>query len=55
MKFRKNLVVHDFVWKGLNAYYLHQDEIADLADRRFSSDQELNAYLTTFPDYNTFF
>ncbi len=51
----ENLVVKDFVWKGLNAYYLHQDEIADLSDRRFSSDQELNAYLTGFSDYNTLF
>lgn len=51
----QELVVHDFVWKGLNAYYLHQDEIADLSDRRFSSDQQLNAYLSTFPDYNTLF
>ncbi|WP_299672607.1 S41 family peptidase [uncultured Polaribacter sp.] len=51
----QDLVVHDFVWKGLNAYYLHQDEIADLSDRRFSSDQQLNAYLNTFPDYNDLF
>lgn len=34
-KLPENLVVKDFVWKGLNAYYLHQDKIADLSDRRF--------------------
>lgn len=51
----EDLVVHDFVWKGLNAYYLHQDQIAGLSDRRFSSDQELNAYLRTFADYNDLF
>jgi C-terminal processing protease CtpA/Prc len=51
----QNLVVHDFVWKGLNAYYLHQDQVADLSDRRFSSDQELNAFLNSFPDYNLLF
>ncbi|MCL7754102.1 S41 family peptidase [Polaribacter sp. Z022] len=50
-----NIIAHDFVWKGLNAYYLHQDEIADLSDRRFNSDIELNNYLNTFPDYNTLF
>ena len=44
----ENLVTHDFVWKGLNAYYLHQDQIADLSDRRFNSDQQLNNYLSTF-------
>jgi hypothetical protein len=51
----QDLVVHDFVWKGLNAYYLNQDQIEDLSDRRFNSDQELNAYLSTFPDFNTLF
>ena len=51
----ENLVVKDFVWKGLNAYYLHQDKIVDLSDRRFSSDRELNAYLSSFTDYNTLF
>lgn len=54
-KLSENLVVQDFVWKGLNAYYLHQDEVADLSDRRFISDQEINAYLSTFTDYNTLF
>lgn len=54
-KLPEDLVVHDFVWKGLNAYYLYQDEIVDLSDRRFSSDQELNAYLRTFSDYNDLF
>lgn len=51
----QNLIVHDFVWKGLNAYYLHQDQIADLSDRRFNSDEQLSAYLNSFPDYNTLF
>jgi C-terminal processing protease CtpA/Prc len=34
---------------------LHQEEIADLSDRRFSSDQELNTYLGSFTDYNSLF
>jgi hypothetical protein len=51
----QELVVHDFVWKSLNAYYLHQNEIADLADTRFNSDEQLNTYLSSFPDYNTLF
>lgn len=50
-----NIVEQDFVWKGLNAYYLHQNQIADLADTRFNSDQQLNAYLSSFPDYNSLF
>jgi carboxyl-terminal processing protease len=51
----EDLVVKDFVWKGLNAYYLYQDEIPDLADRRFNSDEELNTYLSSFTDYTTLF
>jgi carboxyl-terminal processing protease len=51
----QDLVVSDFVWKGLNAYYLHQDLIPDLADTRFNSDAQLNNYLSSFPDYNTLF
>lgn len=40
--------VNDFIWKGLNAYYLHQDQINDLSDRRFTSQIELNNYLKGF-------
>lgn len=43
-----NLVAKDFVWKGMNAYYLHQDKIPDLSDRRFSSQFQLNDFLSTF-------
>ncbi|UAM99367.1 hypothetical protein K8354_06020 [Polaribacter litorisediminis] len=51
----QDLVLQDFVWKGLNAYYLHQDQVPDLADTRFSSDPQLNTYLATFPSYNSLF
>ena len=40
--------VQDFVWKGLNAYYLYQEDIADLSDTRFSSDLQLENYLGGF-------
>ncbi|WP_026777837.1 S41 family peptidase [Polaribacter sp. Hel_I_88] len=51
----QDLVISDFVWKGLNAYYLHQDLVPDLADTRFNSDEQLNNYLRSFPDYTTLF
>ncbi len=38
----------DFIWKGLNAYYLNQDQIDDLSDRRFNNDPELENYLRGF-------
>ena len=51
----KNLQVHDFVWRGLNAYYYWQDDVADLSDSRFSRDQELEAFLSTYDNPETLF
>ena len=32
-----NLRINDFIWKGLNTYYLWQPEVANLQDDRFGS------------------
>ena len=40
--------INDFVWKGLNAFYLYKLEIPNLADDRFSSSDEYANYLNTF-------
>ncbi|MBD0832278.1 S41 family peptidase [Aestuariibaculum sediminum] len=40
--------VNDFVWRGMNVFYLYKDGIQDLADDRFSSDPEYSAYLRSF-------
>lgn len=40
--------INDFVWKGMNAFYLYKDEIPNLANDRFSSDAEYANYLSTF-------
>lgn len=50
-----DLEINNFIWKGLNAYYLWQSDIPDLADTRFSSVQQLNAYLGLEPDHDAFF
>ena len=47
--------INDFVWKGLNAYYLYQDQVPDLSDRRFNNQPELNNYLRAFTDPNELF
>jgi hypothetical protein len=47
--------MNDFVWKAMNAYYLHQDQIADLSDRRFNNQPQLNSYLRGFPSPNDLF
>ncbi|WP_047547683.1 S41 family peptidase [Psychroserpens sp. Hel_I_66] len=42
--------INDFVWKGMNAVYLYKDEIPDLANDRFSTNEEYGAYLNSFSD-----
>ncbi len=41
------LEVQNFVWKGLNAYYLWQEDVPDLQDNRFSNQNALNDYIST--------
>ena len=43
-----SLQVKDFVWKGLNLYYLWQADVPNLADNRFENQSELNEFLTTY-------
>ena len=40
--------INDFVWKGMNAIYLYKDEIPNLADDRFSSNQEYGDFLNSY-------
>lgn len=44
-----DIEINDFVWGGMNAFYKWQSSIEDLSDRRFSSRNELNAYLAKHP------
>jgi len=39
-----------FVWNGLNLWYFWQSDVNNLADNRFSDDQELYAFLNDFPN-----
>jgi carboxyl-terminal processing protease len=43
-----NLRVNDFVWKGMNLYYLWQADVTDLADNRFANQDQLNTFLTDY-------
>ena len=45
-----NLEVQDFIWKGLNQYYLWQADVPNLSDNRFASQNELNVFLTGYPN-----
>ncbi|WP_369765522.1 S41 family peptidase [Flavobacterium sp. WC2429] len=44
-----NLEVQDFIWKGLNQYYLWQADVPNLADDRFASQDQLNVFLRGYP------
>ncbi len=40
--------INDFVWKGMNAVYLYKSEILNLANDRFTSDEDYTNYLNSF-------
>ena len=44
-----NLEVQNFIWKGLNQYYLWQPDVPNLSDDRFASQNKLNTFLQTYP------
>lgn len=39
--------IHEFVWDGLNRFYLWKDDVTDLADDRFPSETEFNTFLNS--------
>ena len=47
--------VNDFIWKGLNLYYLWQPDVPDLSDERFGNQGDLNNYLESFSSPETLF
>ena len=40
--------INDFVWKGMNFIYAYKDNIPDLANDRFTTDEDYNTYLNGF-------
>ncbi|MGK4567439.1 hypothetical protein [Flavobacterium sp. 3HN19-14] len=40
-----DLQVQNFIWKGLNLYYLWQADVPELADNAFSNQGQLNVFL----------
>ena len=43
-----NLEINDFIWKGLNLYYLWQDIVPNLSDNKFATQTELNNFLSGY-------
>lgn len=50
-----DVTVQNFIWQTLNAYYLWQKEVTDLADDRFSTNTEYFEYLSGFTNPSDFF
>jgi carboxyl-terminal processing protease len=42
------LEIQDFIWRGLNFYYLYKADTQELANDAFSTESELNTFLSTF-------
>ncbi|MFC5045966.1 S41 family peptidase [Aquimarina hainanensis] len=40
--------IHRFIWNGMNQVYLYKENVADLANNRFSSVNDQNKYFSTF-------
>jgi len=54
-KIPNDLKVQDFVWKGLNLYYLWQADVPNLADNRFTGQNDLNTFLYGYSNPNDLF
>lgn len=50
-----SLDIKDFIYKGLNIFYLYKASVPDLANDRFSSDQEYTDYLNAASSPETLF
>lgn len=51
----KAVPVNDFIWKGLNLYYLWQENVPNLADDRFANQEQLNDFLQVYSDPGNLF
>lgn len=50
-----DIEIQNFIWKGLNAYYFWQQDIPDLSDQKFSSQEQLNSFLEDNSEPEEFF
>lgn len=48
-------IVQDFMWKAMNTYYFWQEDVPNLADTRFTSDDEYQAFLSASGNPEDFF
>jgi len=49
------LDINEFIWDGMNYYYLWYENVELLSDNRFESDQDKENYLAPISDHEQFF
>ncbi|WP_395044843.1 S41 family peptidase [Flavobacterium sp.] len=50
-----DIKLNDYVWKGMNLYYLWQEDVSNLSDDRFANQNDLNSFLTDYSNPTTLF
>jgi carboxyl-terminal processing protease len=43
-----DLDIKNFIWRGMNTFYLYKEEVPNLADNQFANQEELDDFLSTF-------
>ena len=49
------LTINDFIWNGLNAFYLYKDDVPNLANNRFATQEEKSEYTNSYPSPEAIF
>lgn len=47
--------INDFIWRGLNYFYLYKADTPELADDAFATQQEFNDFLSAYDSPESFF
>lgn len=55
VRIESDLQVNDFIWKGLNQFYLYQADVTNLADDRFANQEALNTFLSGYAEPESLF
>ncbi len=52
---RTDTAIQEFIWNGLNLFYLWQGDVPDLADNRFASEVQFNSFLSNYSEPENLF
>ena len=49
------LTINDFIWNGLNAFYLYKDDVPNLANNRFATQEAKSEFTNSYPSPEAIF